>query len=108
MYDILQNLSYNQAIEMVVASKFDGESRLSHEEASKGIDIDNWLKDNASQLTSTGIFKMHEDLKEGSYSVFFRNNHFSTIHKRSGAIYILATDQGFYNSNIVWEKLEMV
>lgn len=38
--------------------------------------------------------------------MFFRNNHFSTMLKLQGSIYLLLTDVGFGNMpNVVWEKL---
>ncbi|CAG0880296.1 unnamed protein product [Cyprideis torosa] len=43
----------------------------------------------------------HEEL-----AVLFRNNHFSTIYKYQGRLYILVTDQGFLREpKVVWETL---
>ncbi|XP_078440314.1 FAM63A-like protein (DUF544) [Wolffia australiana] len=69
----------------------------------------NFLKDNASQLTVYGLFCLQEDLKERELCVFFRNNHFSTMFKYNGELYLLATDQGYINQqDLVWEKLNEV
>ncbi|XP_068306001.1 uncharacterized protein [Pyrus communis] len=68
-----------------------------------------FLKNNASQLTFYGLFCLQEGLKERELCVFFRNNHFSTLFKFNGELYLLATDQGYINQpDLVWEKLNEV
>ncbi|KAF8380380.1 hypothetical protein HHK36_027865 [Tetracentron sinense] len=75
----------------------------------KGELIRNFLKNNASQLTIYGLFCLREGLKERELCVFFRNNHFSTMFKFNGELYLLATDQGYINQpDLVWEKLNEV
>ncbi|KAL3498752.1 hypothetical protein ACH5RR_041484 [Cinchona calisaya] len=71
--------------------------------------IKNFLKNSASQLTIYGLFCLQEGLKERELCVFFRNNHFNTMFKFEGELYILATDQGYINQpDLVWEKLNEV
>lgn len=71
--------------------------------------INNFLENNRSQLTFYGLFCLQEGLKERELCVFFRNNHFSTMFKFEGELYLLATDQGYMNQpNLVWEKLNEV
>lgn len=71
--------------------------------------IRNFLRNNASQLTVYGLFSLQDGLKERELCVFFRNNHFSTMFKLDGELYILATDQGYLNQpDLVWEKLNEV
>ncbi|KAE8055223.1 hypothetical protein FH972_012079 [Carpinus fangiana] len=71
--------------------------------------IGSFLKNNASQLTIYGLFCLREGLKERELCVFFRNNHFSTMFKVDGELYLLATDQGYINQpDLVWEKLNEV
>lgn len=71
--------------------------------------IRNFLKNNASQLTIYGLFCLLDGLKERELCVFFRNNHFSTMFKFDGELYLLATDQGYMNQpDLVWEKLNEV
>ncbi|KAF5815789.1 putative MINDY deubiquitinase [Helianthus annuus] len=71
--------------------------------------IRNFLKNSASQLTVYGLFCLQEGLKERELCVFFRNNHFNTMFKFEGELYILATDQGYLNQpDLVWEKLNEV
>lgn len=68
--------------------------------------IDEFLNTTASQMTETGFKKLQTDLEDGKLCVFFRNNHFSTLLKRQGEIYLLATDLGFREvKSAVWEHL---
>ncbi|KAJ7519998.1 hypothetical protein O6H91_20G062700 [Diphasiastrum complanatum] len=76
---------------------------------SEGYTIENFLRNHASQLTYYGLFSLQEGLKERELCVFFRNNHFSTMFKYEGDLYLLATDQGYLNQpDLVWEKLTEV
>ncbi|ONK54945.1 uncharacterized protein A4U43_UnF9440 [Asparagus officinalis] len=71
--------------------------------------IRNFLENSASQLTIYGLFCLQEGLKERELCVFFRNNHFNTMFKFNGELYLLATDQGYINQpDLVWEKLNEV
>ncbi|KDP25542.1 hypothetical protein JCGZ_20698 [Jatropha curcas] len=71
--------------------------------------IRTFLKNNANQLTFYGLFCLQDGLKERELCVFFRNNHFSTMFKYDGELYLLATDQGYLNQpDLVWEKLNEV
>eukprot|EP00249_Psilotum_nudum_P008131 c21062_g1_i1 orf=1-2163(-) len=75
----------------------------------EGMIIENFLSSNASQLTYYGLFCLQEGLKERELCVFFRNNHFSTMFKYNGDLYLLVTDQGYLNQpDLVWEKLHEV
>ncbi|KAF8101673.1 hypothetical protein N665_0202s0035 [Sinapis alba] len=77
--------------------------------AIEGEVIRNFLKNSASQLTFCGLFRLQEGLKERELCVFFRNNHFCTMFKYEGELYLLATDQGYLNQpDLVWEKLNEV
>ncbi|XP_031125384.1 ubiquitin carboxyl-terminal hydrolase MINDY-2-like [Ipomoea triloba] len=100
----------------VLAKQVDGDSRHVHNEspedgisAREGELIRNFLNANASQLTIYGLGCLQAGLKERELCVFFRNNHFNTMFKFEGELYILATDIGFLNQpNLVWEKLNEV
>lgn len=71
--------------------------------------IKNFLEGTANQLTIYGLFCLQEGLKERELCVFFRNNHFSTMFKFNGELYLLVTDQGYMNQpDLVWEKLNEV
>ncbi|GAU20686.1 hypothetical protein TSUD_231000 [Trifolium subterraneum] len=71
--------------------------------------VKSFLRNNASQLTFYGLFSLQDGLKERELCVFFRNNHFSTMFKFEGELYLLATDQGYITQpDLVWEKLNEV
>ncbi|XP_073302475.1 uncharacterized protein [Primulina huaijiensis] len=71
--------------------------------------IQKFIKNSASQLTKYGLFCLQNKVKERELCVFFRNNHFNTMFKYEGELYILATDQGYINQpDLVWEKLNEV
>jgi len=67
--------------------------------------IEEFYESSLSQLTYFGLSELHSKLNEGELCVFFRNNHFSTLYKFNGALYLLVTDQGFLREPVVWEKL---
>ena len=77
--------------------------------ATIGHGIDHFLQETGHQLTQFGLHQIHQDLPEGDLAVFFRNNHFSTITKQDGLLYLLVTDLGYAGTpQIVWEKLDMI
>lgn len=85
---------------------FSGMDRIS---LKQGEIIRNFMKNSASQLTVYGLFCLQDQVKEREICVFFRNNHFNTMFKYEGELYILATDQGYINQpDLVWEKLNEV
>eukprot|EP00744_Colponema_vietnamica_P014011 GILI01019639.1.p1 GENE.GILI01019639.1~~GILI01019639.1.p1 ORF type:complete len:475 (-),score=29.46 GILI01019639.1:31-1398(-) len=109
--EALSSLSYNQAVEKVVSSS-NAESDLSSssDDALTQVHvIKQFFEDTASQLTYYGLVQLHSTVKERELCVFFRNNHFSTLFKIRGELYILCTDIGFlYESDAVWEKLNEI
>ena len=76
---------------------------------SEAILMQDWLATSANQLTYYGLEQLHRSLNESEMVVFFRNNHFSTMTKHAGELYLLATDIGFLQErDIVWERLNQV
>lgn len=68
--------------------------------------IDAFMNNNPSQLTYHGITELHSQLQDGQSVVFFRNNHYSVLHKTGGRLYNLVTDEGYAREgDIVWELL---
>ncbi|KAJ5566704.1 uncharacterized protein N7459_010086 [Penicillium hispanicum] len=64
--------------------------------------------ENATQLSPFGLTQLSTKLAPGSISIFFRNDHFSTLYKhpRSQQLYSLVTDTGYAKyAEIVWESL---
>eukprot|EP00746_Dinoflagellata_sp_MGD_P143057 gnl/MRDRNA2_/MRDRNA2_75933_c0_seq1.p1 gnl/MRDRNA2_/MRDRNA2_75933_c0~~gnl/MRDRNA2_/MRDRNA2_75933_c0_seq1.p1 ORF type:complete len:441 (-),score=107.65 gnl/MRDRNA2_/MRDRNA2_75933_c0_seq1:1-1215(-) len=61
-----------------------------------------------TQLSYEGLLALHEVITERQLAVYFRNNHFSTVLKHHGDLYLLCTDIGFSSSEVVWEKFDEV
>jgi len=67
----------------------------------------NFLQETSSQITAHGLFRLHEVINESEICVLFRNNHFATITKHKGKIYLLVTDRGLVNDtrSCYWQSL---
>ena len=64
--------------------------------------------ENKTQLSPFGLTQLSTKLAPGSISIFFRNDHFSTLYKhpQSHQLYTLITDVGYANhAEVVWESL---
>ncbi|CAM9799415.1 unnamed protein product [Lampetra planeri] len=97
--------SYNQLVEKIISSKQSQNS----EEFSEGMVAELFLDSTATQLTYHGLCELNIHVKEAEICVFFRNNHFSTIYKHKGQLFLLVTDQGFLTEeSVVWESLHSV
>ena len=71
--------------------------------------LKSFLADTASQLTFTGLELLHRAMAEQQLAVFFRNNHFSTVYKDGGKLFLLVTDLGYADEpSVVWEGLDMI
>ncbi|CAL8293065.1 unnamed protein product [Merluccius merluccius] len=98
-------LSYNQLVEKIIDYKHsENSSRVS-----EGLVAEQFLESTATQLSYHGLCELSSNAQEGQLSVFFRNNHFSTMIKHQGHLYLLVTDQGFLGEEgLVWESLHNV
>ncbi len=79
-----------------------------------------FLDSSSHQLTDAGLEELRKSLHEvtlilsfingqDELTVFFRNNHFSTLTKHAGALYNLVTDIGYERErNIMWDLLATV
>lgn len=74
----------------------------------EGIAIQDYFLRTSTQLTYHGIVMLHQGLREGEFCVFFRNNHFSVLHKHNGSLFLLVTDVGYQDTPVVWEKLDQI
>ncbi|XP_034728137.1 ubiquitin carboxyl-terminal hydrolase MINDY-2 isoform X2 [Etheostoma cragini] len=108
MQDIVKavgNCSYNQLVEKIISCKQSDNSEL----AGEGIVAEQFLSSTATQLTYHGLCELTSTVQEGELCVFFRNNHFSTMIRFKGQLYLLVTDQGFLTEEkVVWESLHNV
>ncbi|XP_062326910.1 ubiquitin carboxyl-terminal hydrolase MINDY-2 isoform X1 [Osmerus eperlanus] len=99
------NCSYNQLVEKIISCKQSESSEL----AGEGFVAEQFLHSTATQLTYHGLCELTSTVQEGELGVFFRNNHFSTMSKYKGQLYLLVTDQGFLTEEkVVWESLHNV
>ncbi|XP_078097547.1 ubiquitin carboxyl-terminal hydrolase MINDY-2 isoform X2 [Mustelus asterias] len=97
--------SYNQLVEKIIFCKQSSNSEL----VSEGFVAEQFLNSTATQLTFHGLCELISTVEEGELCVFFRNNHFSTMTKHKGQLYLLVTDQGFLTEEkVVWESLHNV
>ncbi|XP_068565486.1 ubiquitin carboxyl-terminal hydrolase MINDY-1 isoform X2 [Cebidichthys violaceus] len=98
-------LSYNQLVEKIIDYKHSADSSR----VSEGLVAEQFLESTATQLSYHGLCELNTTATEGEISVFFRNNHFSTMIKHKGHLYLLVTDQGFLQEEgLVWESLHNV
>lgn len=98
-------LSYNQLVEKIIDCKHS----VDNNKVSEGLVAEQFLESTASQLSYHGLCELTTTAKEQEISVFFRNNHFSTMIKQQGHLYLLVTDQGFLSEErLVWESLHNV
>ena len=132
-YELLGDRTYNQLInEVIRGSDASGElTKLQQEQqqslidlgtteadrkrkedlgllATQGTLIQHYLERTGHQLTQFGLHTLFEYVKEGAMVVFFRNNHFNTLTKHDGMLYLLVTDLGYATVDIVWEKLDVI
>lgn len=69
--------------------------------------IESFLASTASQLTHLGLMALHQHISEEQFAVFFRNNHFSTMFRYQGNLYLLVTDLGYQReTSVIWERLD--
>lgn len=123
-YAIVGNLTYNQLVNVAIEGNeaaatlhnTTGSSELAsvdHDalstKATQGAIVKHFLDRSCHQLTQFGLTVLHEYLKDGQMVVFFRNNHFNTLTKHDGLLYLLVTDFGYANvPSVVWEKLDVI
>jgi hypothetical protein len=63
--------------------------------------------ESTAQMTAAGLRELHGAVPEGELCVLFRNNHFSTLTKRDGALWALVTDLGYERvAAVAWERLD--
>lgn len=105
MVSAVGKLSYNQLVEKIIMCKHSPDPN----QVTEGLLAEQFLESSAAQLTYHGLCELMAAVKEGELSVFFRNNHFSTLIKHKGHLYLLVTDQGFLQEEkVIWESLHNV
>ncbi|KAL4929797.1 MINDY family deubiquitinase [Aspergillus undulatus] len=64
--------------------------------------------ENATQLSAFGLEQLTKNSQPGTFSILFRNDHFSTLYKHPQLqqLFTLVTDAGYSNhAEVVWESL---
>eukprot|EP01105_Mastigella_eilhardi_P010782 TRINITY_DN2502_c0_g1_i3.p1 TRINITY_DN2502_c0_g1~~TRINITY_DN2502_c0_g1_i3.p1 ORF type:complete len:254 (+),score=58.63 TRINITY_DN2502_c0_g1_i3:549-1310(+) len=107
-FSSLQPLTYNQAQEVLVQFVEVPKSEPESEVSRRGRVISRWMKDNATQVTTEGIVRLHAIIREGELAVLFRSNHFSVVTKHGNELFLLVTDVGYLERSVVWEKLQTI
>ncbi|KAL7456517.1 hypothetical protein ACHAWC_008016 [Mediolabrus comicus] len=112
---IIGTKSYNELIELVILGNElrndDVPDKLEKEMQVKIDEREKLLMSMSSfhQLTYHGLEQLHKHVGDDALHVFFRNNHFATLTKHDGGLYLLVTDLGYANTpEIVWEKLDSI
>ncbi|XP_063482389.1 ubiquitin carboxyl-terminal hydrolase MINDY-1 isoform X13 [Symphalangus syndactylus] len=82
-------LSYNQLVERIITCKHSSDTNL----VTEGLIAEQFLETTAAQLTYHGLCELTAAAKEGELSVFFRNNHFSTMTKHKDYLIALSLQQ---------------
>lgn len=96
------SLSYNQLVEKIIIQKNSSRPEL----VTEALLAEEFLDKTAAQLTYCGLCELASTVHEEELCVFFRNNHFSTLHKHNCELFLLVTDQGYLTeSKAVWETL---
>eukprot|EP00924_Labyrinthula_sp_SR-Ha-C_P008107 snap_masked-scaffold_11-processed-gene-3.9-mRNA-1 protein AED:0.08 eAED:0.08 QI:0/-1/0/1/-1/1/1/0/379 len=100
-FELIKDLSYNQLVDLIVSSK----------DETKVFLLQEFLNETQSQITKYGLDLMKEKdkgIKERELCVVFRNNHFTTLFKYEGELYLLLTDFGYENEIVCWENLTSI
>jgi ubiquitin carboxyl-terminal hydrolase MINDY-1/2 len=92
-----------------IRKEFEAKQEELSKRATVGELLNSFLEHSGHQLTQYGLSILYEHLEENELCCFFRNNHFNTLTKHRGLLYLLVTDLGYANvPNVVWEKLDVI
>lgn len=109
LYKLVGDKSYDETIDFLISDP----KKDATEEEKKQLEDDKevvrkFFAESATQLTSYGLERLYNLMDiEDELSIFFRNNHFSTIVKHQGIIYEFVTDEGIVDADpqITWQTL---
>ncbi|KII65787.1 hypothetical protein RF11_10306 [Thelohanellus kitauei] len=105
LYELCGKCSYNEL--MVKMCEWDDKGTESQEYRTY-ILATNFLNEYPTQLSEYGLELLKDSIPENIISLFFRNDHFSTIIRRGHELYSLVTDYGYQNDqNVVWETVTL-
>ena len=93
------------AVDVIIAGRSRSESEHAQDFATLAA-LEDFLDGTRTQLSYHGLAELHAFVRENELAVFFRNNHFSTLFKHEGQLYLLLTDIGYEHQPAhVWERL---
>ncbi|EPS44484.1 hypothetical protein H072_1525 [Dactylellina haptotyla CBS 200.50] len=107
-FEKAQDIIIQQQFILEKSSRGETISAEDSEIVAKAHEIQEFLESTGTQLTSYGLNVLQSKLALGSWSIFFRNDHFSALYKhaKTGELYTLVTDSGYASyEEIVWESL---
>ncbi|KAF3094649.1 hypothetical protein TWF102_007444 [Orbilia oligospora] len=107
-FEKAQDIIIQQQFILEKGSRGEQISTEDNEIVAKAHEIQDFLEATGTQMTAYGLNILQTKLAPGSWSIFFRNDHFSTLykHQRTGDLYTLVTDSGYASyEEIVWESL---
>jgi hypothetical protein len=108
-YDDAQNLMFREEeLEDKLSNSGAGLTEQEQQMFQDIVTIKSWLNTSATQLTPWGLEVITRATQPGSFSILFRNDHFSTLyrHPQTAQLLTLVTDAGYYtHDEIVWESL---
>ncbi|KAH8678248.1 hypothetical protein BX600DRAFT_147784 [Xylariales sp. PMI_506] len=108
-YDDVQNLMFREEeLEDKLSNEGAGLTEQEQQIYQDIMTIKSWLSFSATQLTPWGLEVVTKSIQPGTFSIMFRNDHFSTLyrHPQTMQLFTLVTDAGYYtHDEIVWESL---
>jgi hypothetical protein len=87
------------------------EGHANPQETELAISMESFIREYPTQLTPYGLQFLSDLLEPGSFAVFFRNDHFSTLYRARASdaaakLFTLVTDTGFRRErHIVWQSV---
>lgn len=91
-----------------------GESKADNDDLTTYPFFQHFLEQYPTQLTTAGLFALHDSVHDGELCVLFRNDHFSVLTKKKRILLTLVTDEDLAaklessGGNVAWETLEDV
>lgn len=66
-----------------------------------------WSDETRSQLTTHGLFALHQAIAPEEFVMWFRNNHFSVLTKFNGELFMLVSDGATANlgPGVIWQTI---
>mmetsp|Transcript_1082 Transcript_1082/g.1756 ORF Transcript_1082/g.1756 Transcript_1082/m.1756 type:complete len:520 (-) Transcript_1082:88-1647(-) len=112
MYQVLSPYSFNQLLDIIVQAQEQSSSSGVDQDAVQRLRVRSemaqvFMESSPSQITEHGFQKLRKEVGENEVCVLFRNNHYSTMTKHDGKLYLLVSDCGYRDEiAICWEEVQ--